>query len=139
MSTAFLATLIITFQLAGCSKDDTPTPANTSIDGLWTGSYSISIEPELEQYFSLVFKPDGTLINDTKYNGQQHLNIGTWTLSGDQLSCHVVCVYGNSTNLGVEEDFTASFDKVTGKITNGVWKNTPPLDGHGAFQVNKIN
>ena len=139
LSIGFIATFIISFQLTGCTKDDPTPPADTSIYGLWTGTYTINSYPGLEQYFSLILKPDGTLINDTKGDGQQHLNIGTWTLSGDQLNCHVICVYGITTNLGVQEDFTATYNKVTGKITNGVWKNTPPLNGSGTFQVDKVN
>jgi hypothetical protein len=135
---AIIATYFI-FQISSCSKDDTPAPSNASIYGLWAGTYATNGAAGVEEYFSLIFKPDGSLINDTKGNNQQHINLGIWSLTGDQITCNVTCVYGLPANLGIQEEFTATFDKATGKITKGTWKNTPPLNGSGTFQVVKVN
>ena len=135
-----LAFTSLTMGLASCEKDSNdqdPTPA--SIEGLWIGSYAVDGYPGAGlRYFSFIIKPDGTVINDTKAENQQHLSIGSWTLTGDLFECTATCVYGLPVNMGVTETHTATFDKANGTMTNGVWKNVPPLNGSGTFTLTKV-
>ena len=136
--TIFAAAIAI-FQIASCKKADAQPPSTTSIEGLWIGSYTIDGQPNSgQQFFSFVIKPDGTVINDTKEANQQHLSIGAWTLTGDTLTCTTTCVYGSESNMGITENHTAIFDKTKGTISNGVWKNVPPLNGSGTFNITKV-
>ena len=99
MASAASIVLTITvslFLLTGCTKEDPKPSTETTypINGLWIGTYTVDGQPSLgEQYFSFIIKPDGTMINDTKFSNQQHLAPGTWTLSGNTLSCTFISVY----------------------------------------------
>jgi hypothetical protein len=136
--TTFAAAIAI-FQIASCKKTDAQPPSTTSIEGLWIGTYTVDGKPDWgEQYFSFVIKPDGTVINDTEGESQQHLSIGTWALAGDKFTCTTTCVYGLQSNMGITENHTAIFDKTKGTISNGVWKNVPPLNGSGTFNITKV-
>ena len=124
--------------LFSCSKDPVKQDT-TSIEGLWIGYYTVDGNPGMgSQYFSFAIKPDGTLINDTQGDGQQHLNIGAWSLNGDAFSASATCVYGLPSNIGIVETHTATFNKANGTFSNGVWKNTPPLTGSGTFTIMKV-
>ena len=119
-----------------CSKSSDN--KNKSIEGLWIGYFMVDGQPGLGQnYFSFVIKPDGSLINDSKANGQQHLNIGDWLLVGDSLFASTTCVYGLSVNIGVEEEHKALVDLNAGKIT-GTWENVDPLSGSGTFSMTRV-
>jgi hypothetical protein len=133
-----LASLL--FQMTSCKKANAQTPAtNYPIQGLWTGTYTVDGSPSLgSQYFSFIIKPDGTMINDTKYLGVQNLAPGTWTLSGHTLSCTYTNVYGQSAHIGVTETSTATWDE-TGTLTTGIWQNTSPLSGSGTFTLTRVN
>jgi hypothetical protein len=123
------------FIFAGCEKDNDP--PNSSIQGLWTGYYTVEGEPARgQQYFSFVIKPDGTLINDSKGDNIQHLSIGTWTLSGEAFTATTTCVYGHPSNIGIQETHTATFKN--GKFSDGVWSNVAPRTGTGAFVITKV-
>ena len=109
------------------------------IQGLWIGKYSVTGEQHFgSQYFSFIIKPDGTMINDTRGAGQQHIAVGTWALKGKTFICSFTCIYGSSSNIGITETATAKWDK-TGKLTNGVWKNVAPLTGSGRFELKRVN
>ena len=129
------------FVLTGCKKEDPKPTTETTypIQGLWIGTYAVDGQPSLgEQYFSFIIKPDGTMINDTKFSNQQHLAPGTWTLSGNTLSCTFTSVYGIPQNIGITETTTATWDS-KGKLTSGIWKNVAPLTGSGTFTLTRIN
>ena len=122
----------------GCQKDsDDRDGSSSSIEGLWVGLYTVDGQVG-QRYFSFVIKPDGTVINDKKAENQQYLSIGTWTLTRDLFECTATCVYGLPINMGVTETHTAEFDKANGTLTNGIWKNVPPLDGSGTFTLTKV-
>ncbi|MEI9958473.1 MAG: hypothetical protein WDM90_19700 [Ferruginibacter sp.] len=150
MKKIFMASIALTtfalafalFQMTSCKKAtaQTPsTPATYPIQGLWVGTYTIDGQAALgQQYFSFVIKPDGSIINDTKYNNQQNLALGNWTLSGTTLSCSFTNMYGQASNFGVSETCTATWDN-SGKLTAGIWKNVAPLSGSGTFVLTRIN
>jgi hypothetical protein len=130
---------IILFQIS-CKKDVLAdvTPGPSSIKGLWIGTYTTDTHPDLgEQYFSLIIKPDGTMIADTKGDAQQHLAPGTWTLKADTLTCTFTCVYGIASNIGITETAVAVWDKTT-KL-HGIWKNSPTPIGSGTITLTKVN
>ena len=134
-----LALISLTIIQSGCEKDsDDPDTSSTSIEGLWIGSYAVDGQPGAGlRYYSLIIKPDGTVINDTKAENQQHLAPGTWTLTGDSFTCTTTCVYGLPTNIAITQTHTATFDKANGTLTNGIWKNVP-LIGSGTFTLTKV-
>jgi len=122
------------------TKTDTAFVCTPSINGLWIGTYTVDGNAGYgQQYFSLIIKPDGTMINDTKWGGQQNIGIGTWTLVGDSLTCTMTGLYGQSSNIGVQEKQTAIFNKTTGQLSGGVWVNLPPNTGSGTFVLTKVN
>ena len=138
-STMWMALVLIGIQLSSCEKESTQqAAAATSIHGLWVGTYSINGQTGLGmQYYAFVIKPDGTMINESKYTGQQHLSVGPWTLSGDTLTCTYTTVYGYPQHIGITEIGTAKFDRTNNTLT-GTWKNVPPLTGSGPFILTKV-
>ncbi|MBZ4188685.1 hypothetical protein [Niabella beijingensis] len=129
--------------ITGCKKEVTyikdkeiifvqpPAPVY-KVDGIWVGNYTVDIYPELgKQYYSLILKPDGTAINETKWTEQTHISTGTWTMKGDTLICNTTCIYGYYVNIGVREIHTAIFDKKNGTMSKGKWKNPAPETGKG--------
>ncbi|MBS1530833.1 MAG: hypothetical protein JSU01_11030 [Bacteroidetes bacterium] len=128
---------IVLFQLS-CKKQAVAQPVPPTIQGLWIGTYTVAGQPELgQQYFSLIIKPDGTMIADTKGQNTQHLAPGNWSLAGNQLSCTYKCVYGLPANVGITEIAIATWDK-TGKLT-GTWKDDPDTQGNGEITLTKVN
>ncbi|MCD2423782.1 hypothetical protein LQ567_13485 [Niabella pedocola] len=112
-------------------------PAHT-VDGIWMGSYTVDVLPQLgQQYYSLILKPDGTAINETKWTGQTHINSGTWQMKGDTLICNTICIYGYEANIGVKEVHTAIFNKRNGTLTKGEWRNPAPGTGRGDVVLTK--
>jgi hypothetical protein len=140
---AILFLMACTIQLS-CKKDNTSQATATAfpIQGLWVGTYSVDGDPGAgQQYFSFIVKPDGTLVCDTKGNGntKQYIGIGTWTLAGNTLSTTVINIYGNNgVAIGINQTSTSTWDN-TGKLTNGIWKNPSPSSGQGTFTLNRIN
>ena len=138
---SLLAIILLTIFLPGCEKDDDdPNPTPDTIEGLWIGTYSVDGMPgEGLQYYSLVIKPDGTVINDTKGSNTQHLAIGAWTLTGNSFACTTTVVYGLPNNIDVTQTHTATFDKANGTITNGIWTNIgTPSNMTGTFTLTKV-
>ena len=137
---AALSLISVTLFQPGCQKDsgDGDT-SSSSVEGLWVGLYTVDGQPNLGQRScSLVIKPDGTVINDTKLENQQHLKIGSWTLAGESFDFTTTCVYGLQINRGVTQTHTATFDKANGTLTNGIWKNVLPALGSGTFTLTKV-
>jgi len=137
-----LAFITLTMIQSGCDKDsdDDQDTTSSSIEGLWIGYYTVDGQPSQgQQYYSLVIKPDGTVINDTKGLNQQHLAIGAWTLAGNSFACTTTVVYGLPNNIDVTQTHTATFDKVNGTITNGIWTNiSTPSNLTGTFTLTKV-
>src|SRR4030095_11345771 len=135
---SLLVFMTLSVILPACEKDsDDPDPTPATIEGLWIGTYTVDALPGSgQQYYSLVIKPDGTVINDTKGGNQQHLSIGTWTLTGNSFTCTTTCVYGLQINIGTIQTHTATFDKANGTFTNGTWVDidTPP-NNSGTFTM----
>lgn len=137
---AALALISLIIIQPGCEKDsDDQGSFSSSMEGLWVGLYTVDGQPNLGQrYFSLVIKADGTVINDTKAEHRQHLSIGTWSVAGASFECTATGIYGLPASLGVTATHTAAFDKANGTLTNGIWKNVPPIIGSGTFTLTKV-
>jgi hypothetical protein len=129
----------LVFQMVSCKKAQAQAAATYPVQGLWVGTYTADGQPGLgEQYFSFIIKPDGTLINDTKFLNQQHLSLGNWSLNGNILSCTFTNVYGIAQNVGTPQTSTATWDN-KGKLTSGIWRNTGSTAGSGTFTLARVN
>ncbi len=138
---SLLALISLAVFLPGCEKDsDDQDPIPATIEGLWVGTYTVDGMPNLgQQYYSLVIKPDGTVINDTKGANQQNLHIGNWTLTGNSFSTTVTSVWGSPYTVGTIQTHTATFDKANGTVTNGVWMDVDaPPNYSGTFTMTKV-
>jgi hypothetical protein len=141
--TAFSLSIIL-FQMTSCKKATAqPTPTTYSIQGLWIGTYTGNGSSAAPQYFSLIIKPDGNVINETQVASDttQYLNVGTWQLSGNTLTATYTNVYGKGPTsfIGDSQTATATFNASTGTLTNGTWTDVAPLIGSGAFTLTKVN
>jgi len=146
MKKLFLASLTLTFfavgttlfQMSSCKKAGAQTPKTYPIEGLWIGIYTVDGQPSLgSQYYSFILKPDGTMIQDGKDADKQAICIGTWKLTGTNLSCTFTSIYGAS-GIGIIENATANWDN-TGKLTSGIWSNPSPGTGSGTFTMTRVN
>jgi hypothetical protein len=135
--------LLVLFVFNACTKDDAndppiPTVTNYPIEGLWIGTYTLNGQPAAgERYFSLAIRPGGTMISDGKVVNEANLSTGTWTLTGDTLSCSFTCVYGLPNNVGVLQSYKGVWDK-TGKLT-GTWKNFLSPSSSGIITLKRVN
>ena len=137
LSLIALVTIVALFPMSGCKKDTTPAPGPKSIEGLWIGT--IANATSGPQFYSLSIKPDGKLTFDGMGGNQQHLGIGTWTLTGTTFTASVTTVYGLSSNIGVKQTLTAVFNSSTGTLSSGTWQNTSTVTDSGTFAVTKVN
>lgn len=138
MKNVLLGFLIFTTVLASCDKDDNPpAPKTYPIQGLWIGTYTIDGQPGVgQQAYTLAIKPDGTITVDTRFNNQQQLAIGTWTLTGPSLTTTYTYVYGSGT--GTQQATTITWDN-SGKLT-GTYRNTTPSNGiTGTITLTRVN
>lgn len=111
--------------------------ATYPITGLWIGSYTVDGQPALgQQYFSFIIKPDGTVINDTKGSSVQHIALGTWTLTGNKLTCSFTCIYGLAPNIGIKETTTATWSNIG--TLSGTWANVSS-SGSGTITMTRVN
>jgi len=140
--TVAIGAILVLSQITSCKKSD-PTPTTSySIEGLWIGTYTDDQNPNFgQQYFSLIIKPDGTMIVDSKVDNQQYLAVGKWALNGNDFTASCTYVYGSASaiNVGTSQTITATWDNKE-KINSGVWKNVIPSNGEtGTFTLNKTN
>lgn len=139
----FTLTIFILGSQTSCKKETIREVSNTdtvyqcpaSIEGLWIGTHTLSGQPD--QYFSLIIKPDGSLISDTKQDTQQHFATGPWNLSGTSFTGSSTCVYGYPANIGVVLEYNGIWDNAN-HIT-GTWNNVPPIINSGTFTLTKVN
>lgn len=139
-STLWMMTLaLVGFQLSSCEKENTQqAAASTNIQGLWVGTYSINGQTGLGmQFYAFTIKPDGTMVNESNYTGQQHFSVGPWSLKGDTLTCTYTTVYGYPQHIGITEIGTAFFNRTNNTLV-GTWRNVPPLAGSGPFILTKV-
>lgn len=139
LTTTLLLILSIT-QFVGCDKSDS-TPSEThSIQGLWIGTYSTNGQStNTDTYYSFIIKPGGSLLVETRFLNQQEFATGTWTLSGNTLSCSFTYVYAAAGHVGTAQSATATWDN-SSKLTSGTWVNVTPSNGvTGTFSLTKIN
>lgn len=132
--------LIIAFSftnlLVSSCVEDHPQPVTYGIQGLWIGTIADAVSGP--QPYSMAIKPDGTVTFEGVARSQEHLGYGTWTLNGNTFTCNVTTVYGLSFNVGTQQTFTATFDKNTGSLSAGTWKNTSPANNSGTFSLTKV-
>lgn len=128
------------FFSTGCSKTETTTsnPVTTTytITGLWTG---VIANATVSQFYSLSIKNDGKLTFEGYDGSVEQFGIGTWTLSGSTFTANLVTLYGYSSNAGVRQQITATFNSSTGTLTAGKYQNTTGASDSGTFTVTKVN
>jgi hypothetical protein len=133
----FILSGILLLGLFSCSKDNDPA-TQSKIEGLWIGTYTVDQTPSAgQQYSSYIFKPDGTMISDSKNIGVQNLCVGTWTLTGTTLTSSYQVVYGDPQNIGITQTITATLNN-TGKLS-GTWENNDTGNYSGTFTMTRVN
>lgn len=108
---------IFAFLQISCKKDDTQ-PTTYSVQGLWTGTYSVNDLPSQGQlFYSFVFYPDGTVVTRGKIpSGTDAYGYGAWSMSSSNIiTCTVV-------SQGVTQKDTLTYSN-TGVLTNGSWSD----------------
>ncbi|MBV4359458.1 hypothetical protein [Pinibacter aurantiacus] len=140
--TAF-ALAISLFQISSCTKTNAQQPATKPttypIEGLWTGAYTVDLQPGLgERYFGFSIKPDSTIIIESSAGGQQNLSVGKWTLRDSVFVCTVTSVYGVANNVNVTQTMIGKWDK-SGKLTQGAWQTSGQPNNYGKFTLARIN
>ncbi len=116
----------------GCHSDGAGvTPANSTIYGLWTGTYTVSAtDPTYvgkSFFFSFTIYDDGTLTYKSKTPGSDVYAYGTWSLSGNTFSFKVTTLnydggyqhtqLGNATFISSQN--TLSDGTITDSVTGG--------------------
>jgi hypothetical protein len=135
--------LIVIFSLAqftSCDKSDSTPTETHSVQGLWIGTYSTNGQStNTDTYYSFIIKPGGSLLVETKFLNQQEFAVGTWSLSGNTLSCVYTYVYAASGHVGTVQSATVTWDN-SNKLASGTWLNTTPSNGlAGTFTLTKVN
>lgn len=148
--TIFSASIIL-FQMSSCTKavaqetkTDTIYSCSNNIYGLWVGTFVGNGDPNSNpQYFNLIIKADGTVINETKANhdsNSDYLNIGTWSYSGTTFTGSIKNVWGTiSTYVGDVQTITAIYSIVNGIPTLSGTYNDVTISGSGTFSLTKVN
>jgi hypothetical protein len=130
-----LSFLVTVFFLSGCKKDSAST--TYKIQGLWVGTVGNSTSSA--QSYSFAIKTDGKISFETFAANQYHFGVGTWTLNGNTFTANVTTLYGISSNVGTQQQLTATFNSTSGVLSNGTWINISPATGNGTFSVTKVN
>lgn len=129
------------------TKTDTITKKDTvyiapTIQGLWAGSWlntGQSASAAQNQTFNWSIRPDGTASYENVVSGVNQLCVGTWTLTNGTWKCTTTCLYGASGNPGTKQTFTATYNAVTGKLSNGTFVNASPSTDTGTFTLTEVN
>ena len=130
---------ITLFQLVSCNKAKAEMPCIGTLNGLWIVTQTDDQHPEYgSTYFSIIIKPDSSMIADTK-GPSQHLSIGNWTLSSNNLlNCNTTVVYGLQVNLGHQQILSCQYNKASNTISAGTWITYPGGSSTGKFTAKKI-
>lgn len=131
----FIASSILL--LTSCEKDKPDPVKPESIKGLWEGTMTDANT----QPFFLSIKSDGTCTSENISPGtQENLSYGTWTLSGQTLTCNLLCAYGYSSNIGLHMTFTGTFDSNAKTVKGSFHLVSPSGDtDDGTFTLTKTN
>ncbi len=141
LKTVILCIISFAF-LTSCTKEVTKTVTvtvtpNYPIQGLWIGKYTLGTSSD---YYSFNIKQDGTILVETKFQGQQQLATGSWTLTGKQFITNYSIIYtGNLQGIGTVQQADATWDSTANTLI-GTWKNTLPSNGvTGTLSLNRVN
>ena len=115
--------------LASCSKDKNDGRKQTTIEGVWVGSYGNDASGN-SYYFSLNIKAGG-IIDELNSSGQK-IGQGTWEIGNDILVAH----YQRSG--GSKYSVLAGFYKDQGKLL-GNWGYGDSATNGGIWQMTKKN
>ncbi|TWI78293.1 hypothetical protein IQ13_3975 [Lacibacter cauensis] len=129
-----LFAVLFSVTIASCKKDTTQTAKN--IQGLWVGTIGNSSSSGVP--YSLAIKSDGKITFEGYAGNVYHFGVGTWTLSANTFTANVTTMYGISSNVGVQQRLTATFNPSNGTLTNGTYVNVNPANDNGTFAVTKV-
>lgn len=143
-SMLFIA-IIFAFTLLACKKEtriiyekEVLPPAKYPITGVWQGSIASYTVDNGYQDYTLFIKPDSTISTEGTALGVRHYAVGTWTLKDSLFSARVKTLLGIYHNLGVEQVFTAVFNKQTQTLSSGKWLNITWGKDSGYFNVRYV-
>ena len=136
MKSSIAAILLSIFSAKSCEKKTAS--CDCKLEGLWSGTYSVDQNPKQGKlYYSIVFKPGGTLITEGKgSDGTSYYSSGKWDLNGTDLNCEFQTInfpYGT-----VVQRSTFQFNSQTCQLTNGKWKDIQNGPNTGEFQLSQI-
>jgi hypothetical protein len=114
------------------TKTDTVYQCQTSIKGLWIGTYTVnSIPAQGQLFYSLSVYPDGSLLYKTKDGvGNSYYARGTWALSGSNIFSATVKSFATPI---VTQTITANYSNSLG-LTNGTWADISGGTNSGNLQ-----
>lgn len=125
---------------ASASTPSTPTTTESTIYGVWEGTYTTDGVSHAPMGVSFAIFPDGTIVKRAKVVGSTEVQttIGTWSMSGSVLSYTDTSVGYSG---GVTHD-NASFTVSNNVLISGIWLSVagPSPGTTGKFQsLKKVN
>lgn len=119
------------FALASCDKKNTDLQPAITIEGNWSGKYSILSEP-FSNHYAFAIKAGGVL--ELRDAAQQKTGEGTWTLNGTLFTGTYSLLPPGSGVYSV----IATFDHSTSKL-DGTWGIGAQEYGGGYWYMHKTN
>lgn len=129
ISKFFLIAAVVLTGLASCSKDKNDTKKQTSIEGVWTGTY-VNDASGNSFFYSFNIKAGGT-IEELNSSGQK-IGQGTWEIENDILTATYQWPSGGKYSV------IAAFYKDQGKLL-GDWGYGISATNGGTWQMTKSN
>ena len=128
--------------LNSCKKDcsTSSTVSKHTIEGLWVGTYlnnNLSSIPK--QYQSLAIYPNGEMLTNGLGGNVKFIATGNWTLNGANFSGNVTNIWSSTGNNFQSYHYTAVYDSINGRLTNGTWQDVNTTVSSGTFDVVEIN
>ena len=137
----FLLSAILLVILYSSCKKDTPVAATYTVPGLWTGTYTVDQLPSQSPlFYAFVFKSNNSLITESKgSNGVSYYAQGTWSLSGNDITCNYSSI--NFPGTTVVQSAKLTFNSSRDTLSSGTWKDVSGGSGYtGKFQlIKKVN
>jgi hypothetical protein len=133
-----ISLLSLLFILQSCKKDEIAVP-NYPITGLWIGTYNIveAIESGDDFYYSFFIRRDDSIqVQSVGADGHTYYGIGTWTLADSTFQATFATT--NSSQQGVVQHATATYDKTKGILKNGIVE-TPGQFFQASFKLSRTN
>jgi hypothetical protein len=108
------------------------------IVGLWVGTLTANNEPWAGTlYYSFDIRANGSILTQSLgADGNTYYAEGTWALTGTAFTATITST--SASNKGVVENFTATYNKEDGTLTDGTWETVGAV-ATGTFSLSRIN